>query len=750
MSSPNSDDSAQSEWPRAERWATIEIESRAMPHDPVETVPAGGLDPALLNALLPVSSEIWLARGEALRRTSEPSDVLMVVLPGALELRAGAQLLATRREGEMLGSLNVAGEEGRLLTVTAAKETRLLCVPVRALRQLAQNDPATLHQLAVAVLRLPSQHLRANPLFNAIDGEALVQLDRTASWVNLRGGDTLCHQGDPADALFVVVHGRLEVVAELPDGEHVLDILERNAVVGEMALLEGQPRSATVRAIRDSELIRIPADTFRLLLEQPSVGVALARTLAGRLRHTSVTPRLTRSARTIAVLPAGSAGIPRGFIADLEAALSKLDNHVLSLRKEDGNAALVDFDEASSGFLTSWLYDNEAVFRFIVVECEAEASPWTLRAVRQADLVLTVALSESDPGPSPLERLIADHPALKRVRRELVLLHSAEKERPKRARIWLEPRPPLRHHHVRLGSNSDFARLARWVSGRSVGVVLSGGGARGFAHIGALQALHDHGISVDIIGGASMGAIIGAQAALGWDCAKMIARNKVEFSKWSMARDITYPFIALQKGRNTVRLMKALFRNAQIEDLWIPYFCVSSNLSRAELVVHEKGPIWLWTRASTSVPGILPPVAYAGNLLVDGSVLDNLPTDLMRQRCPGPIVAVDVNAAAVVATGLDTRAEMPGWPHLWRSLNRFSRKAAFPNIMDILMRSATLSTSSAAERSRAEADLYIHPPVDNFSGVGWGAIDRLVEIGYEHACQSIIAWKESGRQRPEN
>jgi NTE family protein len=702
---------------------------------------SGALDRALLSSLLPVSREVRLAGGDELHRVAGSNDVLIIVLSGSLELRAGNQVLATRRDGEIVGALNLVGEYAHPITAVAAADARLLCVSGQGLRRLTQTDPDMLHRLAKAVLRLPSQHLQRNPLFVAIDGDALAELDRTSAWVNLRAGDVLCRQGDAADALFVVVHGRLEVVAETPEGERVLDILERNAVVGEVALLDGQPRSATVRAIRDSELIRIPADTFERLLQRPSVAMTVARGLASRLRHTSMTPRLVRRARTIAVIAAGAGQMPRGFIAQLEAALAGPHGDVLCLRSDAGNAALLEFDEESSGFLTSWLYDNEAAFRFIVVECDATASSWTLRAIRQADLVLAVGCADADPTPNLLERMIAEHPALSRVRRELVLLHPRDAAQPHDTRRWREPRPALRHHHLRLESAPDFARLARWLGGTSLGVVLSGGGARGFAHIGALRALRDCGLTVDYIGGSSVGAMIAAQAALGWDFDTIIARNKEEFARWSMIRDITYPHAALQSGNNTVRLMTALFGDARIEDLWLPYFSVSTNLTRAKEVVHETGPIWLWTRASCSVPGIVPPVSYEGDLLVDGGVLNNLPTNLMRERCPGLVLAVDVSAATVMAAGRDTRAAVPGWPHLWRAINRRSRPATFPNMMEILMRAATLSTSSASERSQSEADLYLHPPVDSFSGTRWAAIDRLVEIGYHYARERIEAWQ---------
>jgi predicted acylesterase/phospholipase RssA len=447
-----------------------------------------------------------------------------------------------------------------------------------------------------------------------------------------------------------------------------------------------------------------------------------------------------RSARTIAVIPAGAGRMPSDFLPAFEAALSAEKGNVLCLRRGDAGAALAHLDEEGSGLLMSWLYDNETAFRFIILEGDAEPTAWTLRAMRQADLILSVALSTEDAAPSPLERIIAGDPMLQRVRRELVLLHAPETALPRGTAIWLNERPRVRHHHLRRGSTEDFARLARWVSGRSLGLVLSGGAARAFAHIGTLKALRDLGLPADFICGSSMGAIIGGQAALGWDIETMMARNKVVFAQWSIGRNLTYPYVALQTGRSMVRLAHDVFGDSQVEDLWLPYFCVSTNLSRAEVVAHETGPLWLWTRSSVSLPGIVPPVVYNGDLLVDGGVLNNLPIDLMRQRCPGPIIAVDVSPAVEMTTTMEVCAEMHGWPHLWRSVAS-RRQAGFPNIMEILMRAATLGASTTSKRNQSAADLYLHPPVEGFAGFGWSALERIVDIGYRHSLEHIAAWQ---------
>jgi predicted acylesterase/phospholipase RssA len=204
--------------------------------------------------------------------------------------------------------------------------------------------------------------------------------------------------------------------------------------------------------------------------------------------------------------------------------------------------------------------------------------------------------------------------------------------------------------------------------------------------------------------------------------------------------DLTFPYVALLRGASTVELVQTMFGDVQIEDLWLPYFCVSTNLSRAEVVVHDRGPLWLWVRSSSAVPGIGPPVPWRGDLLVDGGLLNNLPVDILRQRCPGPAIASDASPAVDLTTPVDTCAEMSGWPQLWRKLNPWSRAAAFPSVFEIMMRTVSMSGDHSLEQMKRAADLYLHPPLSGIEALDWGAIERVVEIGYRHACERLDVW----------
>jgi predicted acylesterase/phospholipase RssA len=240
-----------------------------------------------------------------------------------------------------------------------------------------------------------------------------------------------------------------------------------------------------------------------------------------------------------------------------------------------------------------------------------------------------------------------------------------------------------------------------------------------------------------MIGGASMGAIIAAQYAAGHDVDTIVAQTRREFAH-RQERDLTLPMASLYTAAATVRKMKRLFGDANIEDLPIGYFCTSTNLTRAQSVVHDRGPVWLWTRTSCSIPGLAPPVPYAGDLLVDGGLLNNLPADVMRQRCDGVVIGVDVTSGVDLHTSFEA-PHVSGWPLLWERVTRRRRPSvlqpaqSFPSIVEILSRTALVSSIRDASRMQAHCDVYLVPPVERFGMNDFGELDALVDAGYRAA-----------------
>ena len=586
-------------------------------------------------------------------------------------------------------------------------------------------------------------HLAAAPLFARVAPATLDALAAATTWVALAGGATLFEDGDAADALYIVVRGALHVLVREGDGERRVEVLGAGALAGELGVLLDEPRSAALRAVRDSELLRVPADAFLAALERdPALGVAVSRLLGQRLTKTTHQPRSRTRVRTVALVPLDDRPIEDSLVRALLEGFARtganachLSRTVIDRDLGPGGAA-TQRGEAGESRLLEVCDARERAHDIVLYVADADAGEWSQRAVRQADLVLIVARPDSQPVRGEAEqRLLGLRPPTSI---ELVLCH--EDGRLMAPTIdWLRARTVVRHHHLRISDQSTADRVARFVTGTATGLVLSGGGARGFAHVGVLRALEQARVPVDVIGGSSMGAIVAAQYAAGFDPASMIEMNRRAFSG-SDVFDLTVPTVALRKAGSTVRRLRAMFGDRQIEDLPRSFFCITSDLTHATVRVHDRGPVWLWTRASCSIPGLAPPVAFERSLLVDGGLLNNLPVDVMRRRCSGPVIAVNVTPTVDLKTDTPLTAEMSGWAHLWPLLPG-GPTPRFPNIGQILSRTVFVSSVRDGQAAAAASDLHLDPPLEGIGMSDFAAIDRIVEAGYQHALARLRDWR---------
>ena len=570
--------------------------------------------------------------------------------------------------------------------------------------------------------------IRATPIFADLDERALQVLASESQWKRVAGGDALFRQGDAGDAVHVVIAGRLRAFVDGESGHRAIGDVGRGETVGEMAVIAGGPQPETVLAVRDSLLIEIGREAFERIVERsPRAMLAIARELVNRLRDSAGGRRPVVS--TIAVAAAGRGRPVADFAGQLAHALGR---HAKLVTSADV-AALGDGDE-----LTGWLDRHELLHGHVVYAADPDLTPWTRRCLRQADCVLLVGWSDADPEPSPIEAALpartADAP-----HRELALVHEDREKLYRGTAAWLSGRTVDTHHHLHARSHADFARLARRIGGHAVGLVLGGGGARGFAHIGFIRAVREAGIPIDAAGGTSMGSIIGAQLALGWDEDEMLRANRKGFIEVDPLRAYTAPLTGVMSDRKFRSMLASMYGDARIEDLPLPYFAVSCNLSRAEIVVHREGPVHRAVRTSGSLPGVVPPMCADGDLLVDGGVLNNLPVDIMRDSGAGVVIAHDVSPTRELHVERTLDVAPNGPMSLWRQMRR--RAAPVPTVMAIMARTAILGSVHASHEVRRRADLYLHPPIEQYGIFEWRSMERLVEIGYEHARREIAAWR---------
>jgi predicted acylesterase/phospholipase RssA len=576
-------------------------------------------------------------------------------------------------------------------------------------------------------------------LLHKLPRQTLADLQSEFELQTVDGGATLMRQGDEADGLFLLLRGRLRAYIDLPDGREkaVGEILPGESV-GELAILLDEPRSATVRAVRDSTVVKFSqAAVAHLLDEQPRAIMGVVMDIVRRAKANQTGGAPQRPVSTIALVPAGAGPAPTDFAHQLRDVL-EAHGTVTVLRSSDRSA----FDGEPDHRVQRWLETVENDHDFVLFCADAEDSRWTRRCLRQADRVLWVAHSDDAPDLGPVEHSLHDPGRSALVaRQDLVLLHrNAE---PSGSAAFLTPRTANRHHHVRAGRRDDLDRLARGLAGGSVGIVLSGGGARGLAHIGVIEAIRACGIPIDAIGGVSMGSIMAAQFASGMDAEAVRTACRQVFVENRPMRDKTLPLVSLMRGLKVEDALKQSFGESRIEDLPLPFFCCSSNLSKASLVTHDRGLVRYGIRASMAIPGVFPPVPVDGDLLVDGGVINNGPVNILRQRFDGRVILSDVGADSPPKID-PTRGRLPGgWSLLWRRIWPFAEAEETPGIVDILYRTAVLGSTGTANRMRQLADLVVRPPVARFKTLEFDPIEELVRIGRDAAKPVLEDWLES-------
>ena len=559
------------------------------------------------------------------------------------------------------------------------------------------------------------------PLFTGLEPLVIRQIAATAEWLSLPGGSTLFEAGEVSDALFLVLSGCLGVFS--PDGvrdrRRFMGRVLAGDTVGEMGLISGRARSAHVVALRDTELARISSASFNAVFgRHPDAMLRIARLTVDRLELSQSKPRGPRlSSRTFTLLPQSVEVDVGGFASDFVKALSRF-----------GRTELVWSVRAES-HTSHWFHKIEAANDFVVYVGDPTPGRWSRLCVRQADALLLLARADGAPG--PWQALVgARESSMAPQRAELILLHDGAITRGAAAR-WLAVQPDVPHHHIT--GQFDIARVARMLTGRGVGLVLSGGGARGFAHIGIVKALREARVPIDLVGGTSMGAILGAGVARGWSVEELKERFHAAFVQAKPLRDYTLPFVSLVSGRKVSRLLRKDCGDMDIEDLPLTFFCVSSNLTTGHCMVHRRGLLWLWLRASVAIPGVLPPVVYKGEVLVDGGTMNNLPVDAMRELGRGPVIGVDVGADRAFTTDSDE----VDVPLPWQLMSWLRVRHHRPNIFQILWRAGMVNSSAMTAAHREKTDLLLQPPLAEIDMLNWSAFDRAIQAGYEYAAKRL-------------
>ncbi|XP_074028943.1 patatin like phospholipase domain containing sws isoform X4 [Leptinotarsa decemlineata] len=671
----------------------------------------------------------------------------------------------TSHSGEIVGGLAVLTGEPSFFTIKAKHHTRIALISKNTFYSLMKDNPKIVLFIAHQVVQRLSPFVR--------------QVDFALDWLFVESGRAIYRQDDESDSTYIVLSGRLRSVITHKDGKkELVGEYGRGDLIGVVEMVTQTKRSTTVIAVRDSELAKLPEGLFNAIkLRYPIVVTRLINLLGHRILGTwkksslsvhspstsAVESRPSQINFSTVAIVAASDDVPlTSFTYELHHCLSAIGSTLRLtsevIRKTLGAKIM---DPNNEYRLSSWLAQQEDHYKISLYQCDLTVSAWTQRCIRQADCILIIGIGENHPTLGKVEKEI-ERLAI-RTQKELVLLHK-EGGKPHNTIAWLNMRTWVSSHHHLVCPNrvfsrkslyrinelyskvcttspnihSDFSRLARWLTGKSVGLVLGGGGARGSAHIGMIKAIQEAGIPIDMVGGVSIGAFMGALWCQERNITTVTQKAR-EWSKkmtqwWRQILDMTYPMTSMFSGRDFNQTIRGTFGDTYIEDLWLPYFTVTTDITSSCMRIHSHGSLWRYVRASMSLSGYMPPLCDPtdGHLLLDGGYTNNLPADVMRSLGANHILAIDVGS--VDDQDLTNYGDdLSGWWLLWKRWYPFTETVKVPNLPDIQSRLAYVSCVRQLEEVKnSDYCEYIRPPIDKYRTLQFGSFDEIREVGYLH------------------
>jgi len=584
--------------------------------------------------------------------------------------------------------------------------------------------------------------------FQISDPELFKKIVHGVGWQKIQNGETLFEQGDDSDHIFMVLTGRLKTKSLSTTGVVSSNTVYAGGVVGEVSMLTRMPRDATVVAIRDTVLARFSRKGFDLIVDHhPHAAFHLAQVLGKRFNDKHSLNKLSKQHETFLLVSPRYDFEINPFATKLASLVREWGSTVCITSSDVEDAlgisdiALIMDNQLLRNRCTKWLELQEKRYQHVILITDTRWTCWNETALHHSDHLLIIAdASKCHKANDREEKINRAGRLAKHLTKTLILIHPEIDESIVGTRNWLTGRQYDDWWHVRQGNHQDMQRIARLVTGNANALVLGGGGARGYAHIGVIRALEEHGIPIDKVAGTSIGAIIGSGLCMGYDSSGILALCKKHVRG---IFDYTLPILSMVKGRVINRELEETFGGLQIEDLIIPFFCISTNLTRAEEVMHDRGSLKDALRASMSLPAMIPPVCKNGDLLVDGGLLNNLPIDKMRKMSGNiNIIAVDISPKLDLTNHNDFPSDVSGFRLLLSRLNPFQKSIKSPNILNVIERSMTLAAVnySVLIQEKKMADLYLELPVETVGTLEYGRSDEIADLGYAASSSKIRAW----------
>lgn len=551
------------------------------------------------------------------------------------------------------------------------------------------------------------ERLRKYPIFNSFSIEHLKDLVANSEIIESPANTVLFQIHQPSDYVYYIIDGYVELFSSSAFEKKIASI-RSGGIVGETSVLAGEPHGFSAKTNKLSQLIKIERNIFLTFFEQDSQALMqLTKNVARRLRRMVMGFSTDRYPFKNIVLYHVSPEISLEKIKHCFRTCALLDNTHIYDRK--------CFEEAKLDIIP-FLFQCESKPGINIFFVENNQDVWEKTVLLHAEYIYLLT-TENTWESLPIETI------------------DGETSRPCDLVIWHDHAGPYnntqqfydhyafkRHHHLK-DENASYQRLYRFMTGQAIGLVISAGGFRGYAHYGIIKALLESGIPIDCIGGCSFGAAIGAGLAenFDWERFKIIYENSIGRFKGKKFTNFnfTFPFTALLSGKLPTLLLQEIYDHRRIENLPINFFCVTGNLSIRQKEIKKFGEIWEWVRASIAVPGVFPPFEKEGNIYVDGAVCTSLPVQEMREYLDGAgkIISLDVRLPLLLKDR--HKYSFPpilGFKDILAYKLGFSKKKyVLPNILDILLESSSIDQHMYDDIAAKKADILIAPDTSSLS-----------------------------------
>ncbi len=562
-------------------------------------------------------------------------------------------------------------------------------------------------------------------VFGPLEEAALLTIAEESETIELSAGKFVCRQHELDPTLYIALSGRFRAIQSIDGIDRILGDIGPGEPLGELSLLLDEPRSASVFALRSSTLLKVTRESYyKIASHNPKLTTVLSQYVIKRIRNNAERSLSRFNPRIIALVPLDE------DLPDFSALLSPY------FSESNESFDLIDYKLLSDNSIASIFdrVDESENISFLL--CDEHHLEWSRQCILYADIIVLVANFYSDRQIRPIENALEVHTkSIYSKQNYLLLLHPVGSKMPRYTRQWFDNRSVSLHIHLRLNNVRDIHRFCRIVLHRATGLVLSGGGSKGFAHIGALRALLEAGVEIDFLTGSSAGALYGVGMVwTDFDIDLMYKMGKLSAERKLTSNDWTIPVLSIMTGKKMLRFIKDVLGDAYLEDFWVNHFYVSTNFSNASTAIHDKGIAWQQIQAAIAIPGIYPPVVINNQIHIDGGVMDNLPIEHMSTYPVSHVIALSLVSLKPLTVEFDSTPSP--WSYIWDKI-KGKRMYNMPNVVELISHSLVLNSRKKQILTKEKANLYFEVKLEEYGLMNSSNWSVTLDAGYSQVKEQL-------------